>query len=227
MVVANICDEVGVFLNCLGDHDARERFLECVPSSILEKGEAISLCETFNGLEPGTLAHFGEDSSDTFHPFRDLFFTKLLGVLGRDDELGRTLQRFRRPHDSLSSSMANLPDSPIYLLYPALSTFLRTRRARTPFVQYQHVAVGERLVWERYFLTIMKIEWQLRGVEDHHFVNLTHQLIKRAQALFNSTDSGYARLESEASDTWRSLRQQQHKSYGDVVFWMEELLQQL
>ena len=130
MLVSNIFDEVRVFLNCLGDRDARYRFLAEVPSNILEKADAIRLCETFNGLEPGTLQHFGEESTDIFHPFRDLYFAGLLGVIERDPETETTIQRFRRPHDSLANSATELPDSPVFLIHPALDTFIRAQRAR-------------------------------------------------------------------------------------------------
>ncbi len=88
VVVSNIFDEVRVFLNCLGDRDARMRFLAGIPSNILDKPEAIRVCEQFNGLEPGTLEHFGEDSSDIFHPFLDLYIAGLLGVVEYDPEMG-------------------------------------------------------------------------------------------------------------------------------------------
>ncbi len=125
VVVSNIFDEVRVFLNCLGDKDARLRFFAGLPGNILEKPDAIRVCEEFNGLEPGTLEHFGEDSSDIFHPFLDLYLAGLLGVLEYDSEMEVTVQRFRRPHDWLAHSAADLPDSPVFLIHPALDTFIR------------------------------------------------------------------------------------------------------
>src|SRR6185503_21248765 len=110
-----------------------------------EKSEAVRVCEAFNGLEPGTLQHFGEDSADIFHPFRDLWFAGMLGVIERDPEQGITLQRFRRPHDPLAYGAAELPESPVFLIHPALDTFIRSQRTRTPFLQFQQVPVGEKL----------------------------------------------------------------------------------
>ena len=54
VIVSNIFDEVRVFLNCLGDLDSRLRFFSLIPSNILEKDEAVRVCEEFNGLEPGS-----------------------------------------------------------------------------------------------------------------------------------------------------------------------------
>ena len=109
VLVSNLFDEVRVFLNCLDNPDARFQFLAGLPSNILGKQDAIRACEEFNGLEPGSLGHFGEDSSDIFHPFRDLYLAGLLGVLERDPELGVTVQRFRRSEDSLTHQATALP----------------------------------------------------------------------------------------------------------------------
>src|SRR5690606_27295711 len=54
LLVSNIFDEIRVFLNCLGDVEARYRFLAEIPSNILEKADAVRVCERFNGLEPGS-----------------------------------------------------------------------------------------------------------------------------------------------------------------------------
>lgn len=228
VLVSNIFDEVGVFLSCLGDRDARFRFLAEIPSNILEKTDAIGVCENFNGLEPGTLQHFGEESSDIYHPFRDLYFAGLLGVIERDPELGTTIQRFRRPHDSLTHSASELPDSPVLLIHPALDTFIRAQRTRRPFLQFQHIPVGENVLWEHYFPTLMQIEKQLQRIGDHRFVDVAHQVIKRVQSIRNSGKTSFARMEIESSDEWKTLwsHENNEDSY-EVLLWLEELLEEL
>jgi hypothetical protein len=168
VVVSNIFDEVRVFLNCLGDRDARLRFFAAIPANILDKPDAIRACEEFNRLEPGTLEHFGEDSSDIFHPFRDLYFAGLLGVVQRDPEMGITIQRFRRPHDSLTYSATELPDSPLFLIHPALDTFIRAHRTRTPFLQFQHVRVGENMLWEPRSKTANSWTWRTKSSSEYN-----------------------------------------------------------
>ena len=175
VVVSNIFDEVRVFLNCLDDREARLRFLAAIPSNILEKGDAIRVCEEFNGLEPGTLEHFGEDSSAIFHPFRDLYLAGLLGVVQPDPETGHAIQRFRRPHDPLTQWAAALPDSPVYLVHPALDTFIQAQHTRTAFLQFQHVPVGDNLLWEPHFPLLLQVERQLQKIDDREFVDLAHQ----------------------------------------------------
>jgi tRNA A-37 threonylcarbamoyl transferase component Bud32 len=228
VVVSSIFDEFRVFLNCLGDREARLRFLAGIPSNILEKADAVRVCEEFNGLEPGTLEHFGEDSGGIFHPFRDLYLAGMLGVVQRDPELGIALQRFRRPHDSLTYSAAELPSSPVFLIHPALDAFIRSQRTRTPFLAFQHVPVGDNLPWEPYFPTLIQIEKQLHKVEDREFVDLAYQVVKRVQAYLTSGKPPFARVEIESSQEWRALAAHgDGDAYCESLLWLEELLNEL
>jgi len=228
VLVSNIFDEVGVFLNCLGDRDARFRFLAEIPSNILDKMDAIDVCEKFNGLEPGSLVHFGEESSDIYHPFRDLYFAGLLGVVEYDPELGTTIQRFRKPHDSLTHSAMELPESPVFLIHPALDTFIRSQRTRRPLLQFQHIPVGENLLWEHYFPTFMQIERQLPRIGEPQFIELAHQVIKWVQSILNSGSAPFARAEIESSHEWKALwSHENNQDCYDVLFWLQELLEML
>lgn len=228
VLVSNIFDEVSVFLNCLDDRDARLRFLSAIPSNILEKAEAVRVCEEFNGLEPGTLEHFGEDSSDIFHPFRDLYFAGLLGVIEHDPEVGLAIQRFRRPHDSLTHSILDLPESPLFLIHPALDTFIRAHRTRGSFLQCQHVPVGENMVWESYYPTLVQIEKQLAKIEDARFVDFAHQVITRVQSILNAGKTPFSRVEIETSDLWQALRRHEtSEGCVEALLWLEELLDEL
>ncbi|MGE0757194.1 MAG: hypothetical protein AB7O38_09245, partial [Pirellulaceae bacterium] len=228
VLVGNIFDEVQVFLNCLGDREARLRFLALIPANILNKTDAIRACEEFNGLAPGTLQHFGEDSSEIFHPFRDLYFAGLLGVVEPDPELGVMRQRFRRPHDPLAAGSTDWPDSSVFLLHPALDTFIRAQRTRRPFHQFQHIAIGERLVWESWYPTVMQIEKQLQSIADRRFVDLAHQCVKRMQALLSSGNRPLAHLEIERSEDWQTLASYEGEGgYDEALLWLGELLDQL
>jgi hypothetical protein len=228
VVVSNLFDEMRVFLNCLGDREARLGFLSKLPGNILEKSEVVRLCEEFNGLEPGTLKHFGEDSSDIFHPFRDLYFVGLLGVVQRDHETGVMTQRFRRPHDPFAAAATELPNTPVFLIHPALDTFIRRQRTRTPFVQFQHIRVGEHLIWQPHFTLLMQIERQLHKTEDHQFVELVHQVVTRIQSFIDSGKTPFARIEIETSEEWRALfGQDVNEPCAEALLWLEELLGEL
>ncbi len=74
---------------------------------------------------PGRWRTSAKILADIFHPFRDLYFVGLLGVLQRDQETGNTIQRFRRPHDPLVPEAVELPETPVFLIHPALDTFIR------------------------------------------------------------------------------------------------------
>ncbi len=228
LLVSNIFDEIRVFLNCLGDVDARFRFLAELPGNILDKSAAVRVCERFNGLEPGTLQHFGEDSSDIHHPFRDLYLAGLMGVLVSDPERGRIVQRFRRPNDLLVQSATEIPESSVFLIHPALDTFIRSQRTRSPFLQYQHITVGEDLPWEPYFPIVMQIEQHLRGCEAPGFVEQAHQIIKRIQSALNSGKVPYARMEIENSRDWRELwAREMRPDCSEPLLWLQELINEL
>jgi hypothetical protein len=229
VVISNLFDEVRVFLNCLGDRAARLKFLGKLPGNILHKAEAVRVCEEFNGLEPGSLVHFGEDSAEIYHPFRDLYFVGLLGVVERDPETGNTIQRFRKPHDPLAPATTGMPESPVFLIHPALDTFIRRQLTRTPFIQFQHIRVGDNLEWQHYFATIMEIEKQLHKIQDHAFVEQAHQVVKRIQSLISSRSAQFARMEVETSEEWKTLCSEVEKNpaYEEAQLWLQELLEEL
>lgn len=227
VVVANIFSEVEVFLNCLTDRESRQKFLLSIHGNILDKSEAIGICEQFNGLDPGSLAHFGEDSGDIFHPFLDLYVAGLLGVVEYDPEMGIHVQRFRRAHDALAQSAMGLPESTVFLIHPALDNYIRTQRTRQPFLQYQHVPVGDGVLWHAYSPTLMRIEQKLEKVEDAQFVDLAHQVVKRLQALLNSGEDPVARFEIAHGEKWKTLwTYERDEACCEVLFWLGELLEQ-
>lgn len=228
VVVSNIFDEVRVFLTCLTDRDTRLRLLSTIPQNILTKPDAVHICEQFNGLAPGTLEHYGEDSAEIFHPFRDLYAAGLLGVVERDQESGVVRQRFRRPHDPMTQWATQLPDSPVFLLHPALDQFIRSQFSRNQFLQYQHITVGENLVWEPYYVTLMQIERQLHRIDEREFVESAHQVVKWVQSFLNSGRPAYARIEIETSADWQTLRSYEHDNrYSEALLWLDELLNEL
>ena len=227
VVVANIFDEVRVFLDCLADPHARARLFALLPGNVLDRDEAIGVAEAFNGLEAGTLAHLGEESEAIFHPFRDLYFTGLLGVVQRDAETGAMTQRFRKPHDPFGACLTALPDSVVYLLHPALDNVLRGQRRREGFLQQQHITVGENLPWLPHFTAIVQLEKQLAQVTDEAFIERVHAVVTRVQGLLAASRSPLARAEVETSDAWRELRGWSGVACDETRLWLEELLSML
>lgn len=226
VLVSNVFDEVRAFLNCLHEPESRLELMTQIPANILDKEEAIRICELFNGLSPGTLHHFGEDSEEISHPFRDLYFTGLLGYLSYDQEEDITVQRFRRASDPLSSAAFDLPDSPVYLIHPALDTFIRGQNTRGGFLQFQHITIGEDLPWENYFPTLVQIEKQLKTVVDTQFCQVAHEVVRTIQSLLQSETPNYARLQIEYSSGWQQLKAwASTPQHSDTLFWITELME--
>ncbi len=219
-LVSNIFDEVQVFLTCLDDQDNRQRFLGSIPRNILNRAEAIEVCEQFNGLSAGSLQHFGEESGDIFHPFRDLYLAGLLGVVETDSDSGQRLQRFRQPQDFLSDTRFELPESDYYLIHPALNSFISARRTQSPYYVYQHVLLGHRLRWESYFGLFCEIEKQLK-------TNLSAEVLKSGQRML---EQAHSQLKSNhqhsqmlfAAKEWETVQRATPTS-DELLYWLEEL----
>jgi hypothetical protein len=95
-------------------------------------------------------------------------------------------------------------------------------------LQYQHIPVGENLLWEPYFPMVMQIEQQLAKIDDLAFVDRAHQVVMRMQFLLSSRNTPFARLEIETSEDWSALRAEANKPDRSEAFaWLEELLSQL
>jgi hypothetical protein len=118
-----------------------------------------------------------------------------------------------------------MPDSPVLLVHPALDRFIRAQRTRTPFLQFQHIRVGDNAPWEPHFPTLMQIEKQLHRIEDRQFVDLAHQVVKRVQSLLTSGNIPFARVEIETSQEWKTLLGQgDNDACCEAILWLEELL---
>jgi hypothetical protein len=128
----------------------------------------------------------------------------------------------------LVNSAVELPESPYYLIHPALDSFIRSQRTQQPFLQFQLIPVGENIVWEPYFPTLIQIEKQLVRIDDRRFVDLAHQVVKRVRSSLNSGKTPFARLEIESHIDWKTLWGYENKEdCYEVLLWLEELLDEL
>lgn len=221
VIVSNIFDEVRVFLDCLHDHETQRRFFAMLRAGILARAEAVAICEDFNGLERGTLSHFGEDSPHVNHPFRDLFSAGLLGYVEEEPESGDTYQRFRRPYDPVTAAV---PESPFYFVHPALNGVIVQARAGSPFVRIEHVAVGDALPWRRADPLVVQIERLLADC-DPDVTNSVHESVAEILASAESGRSRSVRSRIRSSPSWERLMTKAHAdSESEIVLWLEELL---
>ena len=82
--------------------------------------------------------------------------------------------------------------------------------------------------WEPYFSTVMQIERQLQKIDDHRFVDLAYQMIKRIQAILTSGKIPFARAEIETSKDWKVLcGMASNDLCCEALLWLEELLAKL
>ena len=213
-------DEMQVFMTCLDSRENRQRFLAGIPRNVLSRDEAIEVSERFNGLTPGSLSHFGDDSSDIFHPFRDLYLAGLLGVVDVDHETGTLTQRFRQPQDVLQDVGFELPASDQYLIHPALNSFIAQHRTTTPYLVHQHALIGHGRVWEPYYSLFCELEKHLTPSLGSEVLTAGYRLLEQIHAQLKSKRQGLMPL--FAGSEWQTIRKAAPVT-DELVYWLEEL----
>ena len=108
-LVPGIFEEMRVFLDCLGDQATRMRFLEILPTNIVDRRDAVTICARFNGISEEMVLELGDATADIFHPFQDLYLAGLLGVIQTAPDSDRQIQLFRRPDDMVNCLRRNGP----------------------------------------------------------------------------------------------------------------------
>jgi serine/threonine protein kinase/class 3 adenylate cyclase len=161
MLVANVFDEMRVFLEVLCDRDQRTRFLATLPYNVLTHNEVVDLWCRFHGVEREYYDLHGHDAAEAYHPFRELYDCGLLGVVARDPGSGRRTQRFRQPHDAVAGSQRQLPRSREYLLHPALEALVVRLTAGGSFTAFRHVVIGHGEPWPRHYGPIVEVQREL------------------------------------------------------------------
>jgi serine/threonine protein kinase/class 3 adenylate cyclase len=161
MLVANVFDEMRVFLEVLCDRDQRTRFLASLPHNVLTHAEVVELWCRFHGVDREYYDLHGHDAAEAYHPFRELYDCGLLGVVARDPGSGRRTQRFRQPHDAVTGSQRQLPRSREYLLHPALEALVVRLTAGGSFTAFRHVVIGHGEPWPRHYGPIVEVQREL------------------------------------------------------------------
>jgi serine/threonine protein kinase/class 3 adenylate cyclase len=161
MLVANVFDEMRVFLEVLCDRDQRTRFLAALPYNVLTHAEVIDLWCRFHGVDREYYELHGHDAAEAYHPFRELYDCGLLGVVAREPGSGRRVQHFRQPHDAVAGSQRELPRSREYLLHPALEALVIRLTAGGSFTAFRHVVIGHGQPWPRHYGPIVEVQREL------------------------------------------------------------------
>jgi serine/threonine protein kinase len=161
MLVANVFDEMRVFLEVLCDREQRTRLLAALPYNVLTHAEVVALWCRFHGVEREYYEVHGHDAEEAYHPFRELYDCGLLGVVVRDPGTGRRTQRFRQPHDPVAGSQRQLPRSREYLLHPALEALVVRLTAGGSFTAFRHVVIGHDVPWLRHYGPMIEVQREL------------------------------------------------------------------
>ncbi|WP_437968112.1 protein kinase [Sorangium sp. So ce260] len=161
LLVANIFDEMRVFLEVLSHRDKRDRFLGLLPCDVLTYDEVIEVWCRFHEVDRAYFDAHGRDADDVYHPFRELFECGLLGVLGADPGAERQVQRFRQPHDAVVGSRHALPRSRYYLLHPSLRALIEPLPGGGRFHAIRHVVIGHGEPWPRHWDLVVDVQREL------------------------------------------------------------------
>lgn len=226
LLVDSIFEEMRVFLDCLGDSDSRIRFLTTLPANILSRDDAIAVCAAFNGISREVVRDFGEDASEIFHPFQDLYLAGLLAVVAVQQDSEALIQKFRGPDDIVNNLGSDLPTSSWYFLHPALSSFVRDLQRSSDFLHFQHVVVGDQLSWLPWDPVCCQIERHARSIvaqDLRHFVDI---VIRQSRDVLRSHTPRNLPLVLQSISGWGESQSRLLVSgHDDLLLWMEELMQ--
>lgn len=223
-LVPSLFDENKVFLDCLFDRSNQMHFLGLLRTNILTHSMALEVSRRFNGLPLDDSYDFDEESSEIFHPFRDLFLTGLLGIVRRNDQDVQS-QKFRQPDDALGASLTDLPKSSHYFLHPALSEYIKRSQPSGDYRIVQQILVGENAPWHAFDPIILQVELALGSVSDLALRGLIQEILAEAKVTKLAACGRGLRSEMESSRKWRELiRCLTAAGHDDLILWLEELL---
>ena len=166
LLVANVFDEMRVFLEVCSDRDRRAKFLALLPHDVLNHDEVADVWCRFHGVDRAYYDSHGFESTDVWHPFRELLECGLLGVLVDDGSGQGLVQRFRQPHDAVAGSLQGLPRSRHYLLHPALRALIEGLAGGGRFTAIRHVTIGHGEPWPRHWDLLVDVQRELLHNQD-------------------------------------------------------------
>jgi len=225
VLVANVFDEMRAFLDCLHDKGERLRFLSLLPHNVLTRDEAIGICCRLNNISSDSYKFYASDSGQLHHPFCELYRAGLLGVVAIDPDSRTAMQRFKQPHDLVNDFESSVPDTPFYLIHPALDGCIRKYRTTGVYNVFHHVVVGHNQPWEDHFGALCSVERILFSISDKQLRDLVHDVLKRVGVAAKEGKPERVRAVIEASEECELLREKLIEGeYDDLYLWLEELI---
>ncbi|WP_437610119.1 protein kinase [Sorangium sp. So ce834] len=208
LLVANIFDEMRVFLEVLRNRDKRDEFLALLPSDVLTHDELVEVWCKLHQVDRAYFDAHGRNADDVYHPFRELFECGLLGVLRDEPGAERQVQRFRQPHDAVVGSRHALPRSRFYLLHPSLRALIEPLPGGGQFNAIRNVVIGHGEPWPRHWDLVVDVQRELfrRPDADEEIGNAVFSLLDRLSAdIADGEGEGAARQAIAASPTFTRL----------------------
>lgn len=225
-LVANLFDEMRVFLDCLGDSETRVRFLATLPANILSRQEAIEISAAFNGISREMIQDGSDRAAEFFHPFQDLYLAGLLAVIAVHPDTERPIQKFRGPDDLVGQPGSDLPFSRWYLLHPALSSYVRSLQRESGFIHYQHVKVGDQLPWMPWDPVCCHMERCSRKIAAPDLKHFVEIVIRQARDVLRSHTPRNLPLVLQSIPKWsESKTRLLEGGHDELLLWLEELLE--
>ncbi|MEO1234469.1 MAG: protein kinase, partial [Myxococcota bacterium] len=166
ILIANVFDEMRVFLEVLGDRQARIRFLSLLPFPAMTREDLIEVWCRYHGVAREYFDNYARDSGDAFHPFRELHDCGLLGVINSDMGSGERSQSFKQPHHPLDAHRFDLPASEMYLLHPSLLALMQRQGLQDGFQILRDVVVGHSRPWSPLSAALTNIQRELVRAEN-------------------------------------------------------------
>ncbi|MBL8814176.1 MAG: protein kinase [Planctomycetaceae bacterium] len=224
-LVANLFDEMRVFLDCLGDSDTRIRFLSTLPANVLSRDEAIAVSASFNGISQEMISDDGDQVAEIFHPFQDLYLAGLLAVVVTQQDSERIVQKFRGPDDLVGRTGSDLPNSPWYFLHPALSSFVRSLKRDSAFLHFQHVRVGDQLPWNAWDPACCQIERLARAITAPDLRQFVDIVIRQARDVLRSHSPRNLPVVLQSIPRWsESKARLLEAGHDELILWLDELM---
>ncbi len=161
ILVANVFDEMRVFLEVLADRKTRTRFLSALPYGILTRDDLIEVWARYHDADRSYYEDYGRYSSDVFHPFRELYDCGLLGVVELDPDGQSLHQVFKQPHHPMEVERFDLPNSQAYLLHPSLLALIRKSGVGPGHQPIREIVVGHEQPWRPHYSLVFAVQRQM------------------------------------------------------------------
>ncbi len=161
ILVANVFEEMRVFLEVLTDPESRSRFFSCLRWGALSRDDLIEAWCRFHGVERDFFDDYGQASGDVFHPFRELYDCGLLGVVVAGEHEDEARQRFRQPHDPTPAYRHDLPPSPVYLLHPTLQALVRQQGMQEGLQPMRELVIGHDHPFRPHHAVLIRVQREL------------------------------------------------------------------